>query len=320
MEYIVKRDGNVNTFDIQKIISAIKKAFISVDEEYDSHLLNELANSVVNKLVLSSTHLPTVELVQDLVEETLMEHKYYRVAKSYILYREERTKIRNRLSYKEDYNLSFIPHNDYHDEEIIVWDYHDTSDEIFELDVYELFKDGIGELTHIKDVKTFSDILSMKLISYKDYNGIIILKSFQESLSYGIKVNYARYYFDYLEHALSLMCAFDIQKVMYELKNLEVKPDLDDTKYLDGEKAILSYYGLDDMFINHLQLHTLKAAYKRINEVVYYYVNAIDDILLSYQECVSPILPEIRIQLKHPKNIEEQIGYEAVIKITGLGE
>ena len=43
-------------------------------------------------------------------------------------------------------------------------------------------------------------------------------------------------------------------------------------------------------------------------------------MLLSYQECVALIYPEIKIQLRHPKNIEEQIIVEAVRKITGVGE
>ncbi len=320
MKYVIKRNGELVAFDSSKIFDAIKKAFISVGEKYDNDLILSLVDDVSQKLMISQNDFPTVELLQDLVEETLMERKFFRVVKSFIIYRDQRTKIRNKLAYKEEYDLSFIKHIDYKDEEIVVWDFHETSDEIYELDVLELFKDGIGELTHIKDVKSFCDILIMKLISYQNYEGIIVLKSFQESLTKAIKENYARYYFHYLENALSLMTNLDASVVIHDLRQLAIKPDLDNLKYLDGEKVLLKEYSLDDGIIEHIQKTTMESAYKLINSNTYYYINAINDILLSYQECVVPIHPEIRIQLRHPKNIEEQIIVEAVRKITGVGE
>lgn len=319
MKYIVKREGRIVPFESCKITNAIEKAFLSISEKYNNELLEELTQAVIDKLMVFKNEMPTVELIQDLVEETLMEKRYFRVAKSYILYRDQRTKIRNKLSYKEEYDLSFINHIDYKDEEIVVWDFHDTSNEIYELDVNELFKNGIGELTHIKDIKNFCDILIMKLISYQDYDGIIVLKSFQETLTKAIKENYSRYYFHYLENALSLMSNLDAPVVINDLKQLSLKPDLDNLKYYDGEKTVLNYYSLDDGIVSHIQKITMEAAYKLINKNTYYYINAINDILLSYQECVVPIHPEIRIQLRQPKNIEEQIIVEAVRKITGIG-
>ena len=320
MKYIVKREGMVVPFESDKIKKAIEKAFLSVSEKYSKKILEELTDSVLSKLTNFQNEVPTVELVQDLVEETLMENRYFRVAKSYIVYRNQRSKIRDKLLYKEEYDLSFIKHVDYKDEDIVVWDFHETDDEVIELDVYELFKDGIGELTNIKDIKSFCDILIMKLISYQDYHGTIVLKSFQESLTQGIKENFARYYFDYLEYALSLMTNLDAPMVIHDLKQLVLRPDLDNLKYYDGEKMVLSDHSLDDGVIAHIQRMCMEAAYRLINKNTYYYVNAINDILLSYQECVTLIYPGIKIQLRHPKNIEEQIIVEAVRKITGVGE
>lgn len=98
IEYIRKRDGRMDHFDVNKIAGAIYKAFQATDAKYDLDKAIEVANEVEEKLESRHSELPTVELVQDTVEETLISKGYVRIAKAYILYRAERTRSRDRKS------------------------------------------------------------------------------------------------------------------------------------------------------------------------------------------------------------------------------
>lgn len=98
IEYIRKRDGRMDKFEVNKIAGAIYKAFQATEAKYDLETAIAVAKEVENKLEARHTELPTVELVQDTVEETLIEKGYVRIAKAYILYRAERTRSRDRKS------------------------------------------------------------------------------------------------------------------------------------------------------------------------------------------------------------------------------
>lgn len=94
MEMIRKRDGAVVPFETAKIAAAIRKALAAVGEG-DPSQAGALAAEVTAKLAgRYAGDIPTVEEVQDLVEETLIEKGLPRTAKSYILYRERRAEIR----------------------------------------------------------------------------------------------------------------------------------------------------------------------------------------------------------------------------------
>ena len=91
---IVKRDGRKVEFDIRKIADAIFQAAQAIggnDYEESTALAVQVCNYIENEL--HSTE-PTVEQVQDVVEKILIENGHARTAKEYILYRSERTKIR----------------------------------------------------------------------------------------------------------------------------------------------------------------------------------------------------------------------------------
>ena len=94
---IRKRNGKVTNFDKNKISNAIHKALIATNQD-DRDLAEELTNGVLDKLVtqgFSTEHPPSVEDIQDMVESTLIEQGHSEIAKSYILYRHERRKIRD---------------------------------------------------------------------------------------------------------------------------------------------------------------------------------------------------------------------------------
>ncbi len=109
MIYVVKRDGEVADFDLNKIINAIGKAFEATQKEYTKDILNLLSLRVTamfqDKMEESKVH---VEDIQDSVEAVLEQAGYTEVAKAYILYRKQREKMRNIkstiLDYKEIVN------------------------------------------------------------------------------------------------------------------------------------------------------------------------------------------------------------------------
>ncbi|MBQ1537784.1 MAG: anaerobic ribonucleoside triphosphate reductase [Ruminococcus sp.] len=90
---IRKRDGREVTFNIEKIANAIYKAAESVGgSNYEESL--QLAGKVGDLLMERGLSNPTVEEIQDCVEKVLIEEGHASTAKSYILYRSERTRAR----------------------------------------------------------------------------------------------------------------------------------------------------------------------------------------------------------------------------------
>jgi ribonucleoside-triphosphate reductase len=106
MYQVVKRDGKVVDFNIQKISAAITKAFQALDKQYHPsvielislHVSADYESKIKNGLI-------QVEEIQDSVEKVLSESGYADVAKAYILYRRQREKVRNinsaLLNYKD---------------------------------------------------------------------------------------------------------------------------------------------------------------------------------------------------------------------------
>ncbi len=92
---IRKRDGRIVPFDQEKIINAIFKAAKAVGIE-DRELAKKLSGQVVAIISeqFSDTKFLSVEEVQDIVEQVLIQNKYAEMAKAYILYRQKRTEIR----------------------------------------------------------------------------------------------------------------------------------------------------------------------------------------------------------------------------------
>lgn len=89
---VIKRDGKEENINITKIICAISKAYQDTMRYYNPDIVIEIAERVYRSIVrLEEVH---IEQIQDLIEETLMEYDKA-VAKSYILYREDRRKVRD---------------------------------------------------------------------------------------------------------------------------------------------------------------------------------------------------------------------------------
>lgn len=94
IDSVTKRDGTLAPFDSNKIYNAIKKAGESTGEfgESESWLLTSQVLKVLKHKFLES--LPTIEHIQDIVEQVLISANYFATAKAYILYRDQRNRAR----------------------------------------------------------------------------------------------------------------------------------------------------------------------------------------------------------------------------------
>ena len=104
MFHVIKRDGEIAQFKISKITKAIEKAFQANNKQYTQDMLDMLGLRVTadfqSKIIDEQI---SVESIQDSVENVLIHCGYAEVAKSYILYRKQREKIRNMKSTIVDY-------------------------------------------------------------------------------------------------------------------------------------------------------------------------------------------------------------------------
>ncbi len=104
MYKVIKRDGKICEFDIAKISEAIRKAFESVEKEYHPTVIDLLALKVTSDFTPKiKDGKIAVEDIQDSVEDVLVQAGFADVAKSYILYRKQREKLRNLKSTVLDY-------------------------------------------------------------------------------------------------------------------------------------------------------------------------------------------------------------------------
>ncbi len=95
MRYIIKRDGRRVLFNQDKIFNALNSAAKAVGKE-DEEKIEEITYLVIEKINdIYKKKVPTVENVQDVIEDVLIQQNEPEIAKEYILYRGERTRIRN---------------------------------------------------------------------------------------------------------------------------------------------------------------------------------------------------------------------------------
>ncbi|MDR2822038.1 MAG: anaerobic ribonucleoside triphosphate reductase [Acholeplasmatales bacterium] len=110
---IRKRDGRLVEFKAEKIKSAIKKAMDATGQSDD--LIDDITLQTINEIFRKYNNTPpTVEQIQDIVEEELIKNQLVEVAKAYILYRNERNRVRDKDSrlMKTFYDIAFKKSND----------------------------------------------------------------------------------------------------------------------------------------------------------------------------------------------------------------
>lgn len=95
---VQKRDGEIIPFDIEKITNAINKAMLAGSEGSIEEALivaRKVVTEIENIAKENKDFMPTVEIIQDTVEKQLMLSDYVKTSKNYILYREERARLRS---------------------------------------------------------------------------------------------------------------------------------------------------------------------------------------------------------------------------------
>jgi ribonucleoside-diphosphate reductase beta chain len=106
--HIIKRDSETTIFEMEKIINAIEKAMLSVNNgtRDDAIAISNIVNGTLLERKLNEPdYTPTVEQVQDIVEFKLMDSPFHDVAKAYILYRDEQTRSRKSNIFEKRINL-----------------------------------------------------------------------------------------------------------------------------------------------------------------------------------------------------------------------
>lgn len=101
IRFIVKRDGRKVSFNEDKISNAIRKALISAHpddkstSQYEEDLVEKLTRRVVSDIEKQNLEEPSVENTQDIIEKVLIQEGMASEAKNFILYRQNRTNVRN---------------------------------------------------------------------------------------------------------------------------------------------------------------------------------------------------------------------------------
>lgn len=102
---VVKKDGSIEEFNVDKIISAVEKAFKSCNKKMPQYLYDMLG-ALFGTLEGDTIG---IEEIQNKVEDVLMNDKHFDVARSYIIYREQHKQarfIRERIDYMDEYSQS----------------------------------------------------------------------------------------------------------------------------------------------------------------------------------------------------------------------
>ena len=113
---IIKRDGNKELFDVNKIKTAIMKSMVEANS-VDDVILNDVAYQVEQVIKNNNDVEFTVEEIQDMVEESLMTSGAVKAAKRYILYRNKRNEVRNKPWELSDLQAGIINNKYYADGE-----------------------------------------------------------------------------------------------------------------------------------------------------------------------------------------------------------
>ena len=100
---VIKRNGNLEEFNVNKIIRAVKKAFKAANSTYPEYLDKMIPSLFVEEDTIN------IEVIQDRVEQLLMNDNHFGAAKDYILYRDKHKQarfIKERIDYMNKYSQS----------------------------------------------------------------------------------------------------------------------------------------------------------------------------------------------------------------------
>jgi len=170
---IRNREGEIIPFNINKIADAVYKAFI-ITNEGEKKEAKDVATKVFRKLTSIKTKskekkfIPTVEIIQDLVEAELMDLGYHSTAKSYILYRSKRAELRREVGTVPPENKKVFDESSSY--------FVSSYEEFIFYRTYSKWQDGLGRReTWIETIDRFMAYMKENLgnkMSSKDYSDV----------------------------------------------------------------------------------------------------------------------------------------------------
>ena len=305
IENIRKRDGRLVPFETDKIAGAIYKAFEACGGKYELKTAIDIAKMVENKLEKKKSALPTVELVQDTVEEVLIEQGYVRVAKAYILYRANRTRerdMRSRLmkTFEEitfadskDSDLKRENANVNADAPMGTMLKYGTEaakqfNEMFVLNPKHARAHINGDI-HIHDMDFLTltttccqiDIVKLFEKGFSTGHGVLrepnsisvyaALACIDYGMAPGVKKSYIKHFYDNLAKAITLLAKLDGDKIVASVKEqIQLQPTLDvDLKFKQMLKEILITNNIDESILDEIIDFTISSAYKETDKETY---------------------------------------------------
>ncbi|MFA5751248.1 MAG: ATP cone domain-containing protein [Candidatus Paceibacterota bacterium] len=170
---IRNREGDIIPFDLERIIDAVSKAFTNTKEGTEVEA-KEVARKVLNKLThikkenKDKNFIPSVELIQDMVEAELMDLGYHYTAKAYILYRSKRAELRREVGTVPPENKRIFDDSSSY--------FFSSYEEFIFYRTYSKWQDSLGRReTWIETVDRFMNYMRKNVgskISSKDYTDI----------------------------------------------------------------------------------------------------------------------------------------------------
>lgn len=255
IEQVIKRTGTVVPFNRERIVNAIYRAAVAVGGR-DRATAENLADQVVQILeeTMPAGRIPTVEEIQDIVEEVLIENGHARTAKAYILYREERSRHRRRKTAHQSRDSSNIPYRKLW--EALSWavdhELH-TVDHLNERITRGEFADIVREcdLFYEEDVQTAADLIKdrldeVKLViiagpssSGKTTTTIKLEQALKESGVNLVALNVDNYFYDLSLHPKDEFGDYDFETPQ-ALDLALIDEHL--TRLIDGEEVRIPFY------------------------------------------------------------------------------
>ncbi len=285
---IKKRDGREAPFNIEKIGSAIFKAAAATGgKDYDTAMA--LAEQVAHHLVNNrGTKVPTVEEIQDAVEKILIETGHARTAKEFILYRAERTRVREMdtrlMRVFEDLTFKDAQENDLKRENANIDG--DTAMgtmlkygsegakqfyEMFVLKPPHAAAHKAGDI-HIHDL----DFLTLTTTCQNDQHGGQSIPNFDYGMAPGVAKTFVRLYRQNMDKALGLLADWEdagtrVRQMMDSIQNTHgIQPQLEAlAPYQALEKAALSEAGVPDELIERIQAFAAQRTLAETERITY---------------------------------------------------
>jgi len=166
---IYKRDGSIVSFDKERIARAIYKAFAEVSQP-DLKLAQDFSDKVVYILKHQFPKItPTVENIQDIVEQVLVKQGHDQLAKAYILYRQKRKEIREK---REKKRIENVPYQSIW--QTLTWNMKYQCETVEKLNEYVKDK-KLGKLIQIEEKRYNQEILNISSLITKRINQVKLL-------------------------------------------------------------------------------------------------------------------------------------------------